>query len=455
MKKMSRLLLLAGVIFFSCLGVAQTVNTVTVDTLNSRIEAATKSQEYDTETQAALIQLYRDSITNLHLIKQYTTATKQFQKTLLSAPKEINTLKKLQEEYLTKDPVAALKVNQYTNMATLERMISDDEINRAESEAKLSSLNTRIEASTLRPSQARDRINSIRLEMAELSEKQLVQQVNSSPLFTEAYNWYWESKSRSLQTELAMLDQELLSSNLLLDLLREQQQNETTIQKRTEMRIAFLREHVFNRNAETVKKISESANAVLNGALAEDKYLSELAKQNLTLIDTLQLQLKEQQSLLDSDNKERKLTLQVSEAFHNARQKLQLQSDSSFIALSVRAQRETLPDSKEYITARNKVLADIDKVSLRLFNHGEMLNQNVQTVTPPESTDITKSTQYKSTLSELLENRKTMLERAISNDQVQQRGLYDLAAGYLQLITKTQDYDDYLTEHLLWLKSST
>ncbi|MGB5446011.1 MAG: mechanosensitive ion channel domain-containing protein, partial [Psychromonas sp.] len=42
-----------------------------------------------------------------------------------------------------------------------------------------------------------------------------------------------------------------------------------------------------------------------------------------------------------------------------------------------------------------------------------------------------------------------------SNDQVQQRGLYDLAAGYLQLITKTQDYDDYLTEHLLWLKSST
>ncbi|WP_372880186.1 mechanosensitive ion channel domain-containing protein [Psychromonas sp.] len=454
MKKASRLILLAAVIFFSCSGLTQTVSSVTVDTLNERIEAATKSQEYDAETQAALIQLYRDSIANQHLIQQYTTATEKYQETLLSAPQEINSLKKIQEERLAKDPLAALKINQYTNLANLEKLISDEEINRAESEAKLSSINTRIEASTSRPSQARERINSVRQEMAQLSEKQMDPQANKSPLFTEAYNWYWESKFKALQTELTMLDQELVSNSLLLNLLREQQQNETTKLKRTEMRIAFLREHVFNKRAETVKKISESANAVLNSALAEDKYLSELAKQNLTLIDLLQLQLNELQSLLDKDNTERQLTLQVSGAFTNARQKLQLESDSSFIALSVRAQRETLPDSKKYIASRKKLLADIDKVSLRLFNHEEMLNTNEQALAKTLATDTHKSVEYADTLSELLENRQTMLERAITNDEVQRRGLYDLAARYLQLITTTQDYDDYLTKHLLWLKSS-
>ncbi|MEH6454054.1 MAG: mechanosensitive ion channel domain-containing protein, partial [Psychromonas sp.] len=41
-----------------------------------------------------------------------------------------------------------------------------------------------------------------------------------------------------------------------------------------------------------------------------------------------------------------------------------------------------------------------------------------------------------------------------SNDQILQRELYDLAGKYLQLRENIENYDSYLTEHLLWIQSS-
>jgi potassium efflux system protein len=451
MKNISHLLLFLSIILFTTLGLAQSQESVTVDLLDERIELTKKSQEYDPETQAKLIQLYRDSISNLHQIQQHKEATTEYQDILLTNPQEINKLKKIQEERLTNDPLDSLKVNQYTDLATLEKLIADEEINRSASEEKLSAINTDIGESTLRPSQARERINYIRLEITELDEKQIDQQANNGPAFTEADHWFRETKRNALQTELLMLDQELTGNSALLKLLQEKQKNEITLLKRIEIRIAFLHEKLFNKRAESTKKISETANFVLNGALAEDSYLQGIAKQNLALIAVLELQFQELQTLLEKVTNERKLSLQVSEAFHNARKRLQLQSDSSFIALSIRAQREKLPKRQTYTKSRSVVLDDIAKISLRLFQHEEMLINDEQ---KPAQPDNKKSAEDHKILSELLENRQNMLERVIKNDQVQQSGLYELDDRYLQLINKTKEYDDYITEHLLWLKSS-
>ncbi|PKH03943.1 hypothetical protein CXF72_03565 [Psychromonas sp. MB-3u-54] len=448
MKNISHLFLLLSLIFFSALGLAQSQDSVTVDLLDKRIEVAKKSQEYDPETQAKLIQLYRDSISHLHQIQQHKEATAEYQKKLLTAPQEINALKKTQTEHSTTEPLSSLKVNQYTDLARLEKLIADEEINRSASEDKLSAINTEIGESTLRPSQARERINYIRLEMAELDEKQIDQQSNNGPAFTEADRWYRETKRQSLQTELLMLDQELTGNTALLNLLQEKQKNEKMLLKRIEIRIAFLHEKLFNKRAESTKKISETANLVLNGKLAKDSYLQRIATQNLALIAVLKLQFQELQTLLEKETSERKLSLQVSEAFHNARKRLQLQSDSSFIALSIRAQREKLPKRQTYTKSRSVVLDDIAKISLRLFRHEEMLINDQQ---GPAQSNNKKNSQI---LSELLENRQNMLERVIKNDRVQQSGLYELDARYLQLINKTKEYDNYITEHLLWLKSS-
>ncbi|HEY7864934.1 MAG TPA: hypothetical protein VIC51_02895, partial [Psychromonas sp.] len=455
MKHISHLFLFLSLIFFTTLGLAQSPDSVTVDLLDKSIEVAKKSQEYDSETQAKLIQLYRDSISHLHQIQQYKKAAAEYQKTLLSAPQEINALKKIQEERLTTDPLYSLKINQYTDLARLEKLIADEEINRSASEEKLSAINTAIGESTLRPSQARERINYIRLEMAELDEKQIDQQSNDGPAVTEADHWYRETKRKSLQAELLMLDQELTGNSALLNLLQEKQKNEIALLKKIEIRIAFLHEKLFNKRAESIKKVSETANLVLNSELAQDSYLKGIAKENLALIAVLELQFKELQTLLEKETRERKLSLQVSEAFHNARKRLQLQSDSSFIALSIRAQREKLPKSQTYTKSRSVVLDDIAKISLRLFHHEEMLINDEQEPSKTAQPDTKKSSKEDhKILAELLENRQDMLERVIKNDRVQQNGLYELDARYLQLINKTKDYDDYLTEHLLWIKSS-
>lgn len=451
MKNLSHLLLFFSMIFFSALGLAQSLDNVTLDLLNERIAVAKKSQEYDSDTQAKLIQLYRDSISHLHQIQQHKKATAEYQQTLLTAPQETNTLKKIREEDLTTDPLDSLKINQYTELLRLEKLISDEEINRSASEDKLSAINTAIGESTLRPSQARERINYIRLEMTELDEKQIAQQANNGPALAEADLWYRETKRQALQTELIMLDQEIAGNTSLLNLLQEKQKNEIILLKRIEIRIAFLHEKLFNKRAESTKKISETANFVLNGTLAEDSYLQGIAEQNLALIDVLELQFQELQTLLEKETGERKLSLQVSETFHNARKRLQLQSNSSFIALSIRAQREKLPKSQTYTKSRSVVLDDIAKISLRLFQHEEMLINDEQGSAQPDSK---KSSEHHKILAELLDNRENMLERVIKNDQVQQSGLYELDARYLQLINKTKEYDDYLTEHLLWLKSS-
>ncbi|MFT6924975.1 MAG: potassium efflux system protein [Psychromonas sp.] len=454
MNNISRLFLFLSLICFTTLGLAQALDNVKIDLLEKSIEVAKKSQEYDPETQDKLIQLYRDSISNRHQIQQHNEATAQYKSALVTAPQEINELKKMQEERSTTDPLESLKINQFTALESLEKLISDEEVKRSASEDRLNIINTAIGERTLRPSQARERINYIRLELTEFDEKQIDQQSDSGPAFTEADNWYRETKRQSLQTELLMLDQEIAGNTTLLNLLQEKQKNEIALLKKIEIRIAFLNEKMFNKRAESTKKISATANFVLNGELAEDSYLEEIATQNLALIAVLELQFKELQRLLEKETSERKLSLQVSEAFHNARKRLQLQSDSSFIALSIRAQREKLPKSQTYTKSRSVVIDDIAKISLRLFRHEEMLINDMQEPPKIARPDNQINSEYNQTLSELLEDRQNMLDRVIKNDQVQQSGLYELDARYLQLINKTTDYDNYLTEHLLWLKSS-
>jgi potassium efflux system protein len=285
--------------------------------------------------------------------------------------------------------------------------------------------------------------------MAELDEKQIDQQSNNGPAFTEADHWYRKTKRQSLQTELLMLDQELTGNSALLNLLQEKQKNEKMLLQRIEIRIVFLHEKLFNKRAESTKKMSETANFMLNLELAENSYLQTIATQNLALIAVLELQFQELQTLLEKETSERKLSLQVSEAFHNVRKRLQLQSDSSFVALSIRAQREKLPKRQTYTKSRSVVLDDIAKISLRLFRHEEMLINNEQAPTQPDNNKNDSKILF-----ELLENRQNMLERVIKNERVQQSGLYELDARYLQLINKTKEYDNYITEHLLWLKSS-
>lgn len=285
--------------------------------------------------------------------------------------------------------------------------------------------------------------------MAELDEKQIDQQSNNGPAFTEADHWYRKTKRQSLQTELLMLDQELTGNSALLNLLQEKQKNEKMLLQRIEIRIVFLHEKLFNKRAESTKKMSETANFMLNLELAENSYLQTIATQNLALIAVLELQFQELQTLLEKETSERKLSLQVSEALHNVRKRLQLQSDSSFVALSIRAQREKLPKRQTYTKSRSVVLDDIAKISLRLFRHEEMLINNEQAPTQPDNNKNDSKILFES-----LENRQNMLERVIKNDRVQQSGLYELDARYLQLINKTKEYDNYITEHLLWLKSS-
>ncbi|MFT4837271.1 MAG: potassium efflux system protein [Psychromonas sp.] len=152
MKNISQLFLFLSIILFSALGLAQSQDSVTVDLLDERIEVAKKSQEYDSETQAKLIQLYRNSISNLHQIQQHKKTTTKYQKTLLTSPKEINELKKSHKERSTTAPLSRLRVNQYTDLARLEKLIADEEVNREASEDKLNAINTTIGESTLRPS---------------------------------------------------------------------------------------------------------------------------------------------------------------------------------------------------------------------------------------------------------------------------------------------------------------
>jgi hypothetical protein len=151
-----------------CVGVlasawAQETGTrVTPELLQSRIAAAQDSTDLDDATQARLVDLYRQSVSNLEARSANEQSTEEYRRARREGPEQTAQILATLERRRGSEPNADLRDLASASSQQLTRLLDEETANLTAWEAKLDVIEARLEAAALRPASARARIAAAR-----------------------------------------------------------------------------------------------------------------------------------------------------------------------------------------------------------------------------------------------------------------------------------------------------
>jgi potassium efflux system protein len=235
---------------------------LTPELLQNQIAAVQESVQLDDGAKARLIDLYRQSINNLENARANRAAAESFRQARRTAPAETDKRLARIEARRGSDPVADLDISARIPLELLVRRLDEEFANEAAVEAKVAVLDARIEVEAARPSKARQRIAAARAEVEELAGQSGFQPPdNQAPQMADAARWASQTRLEALQTEIAMLDEELLSYSLRNDLLKAEREEAAQSLGRIRQRVNVLRDAIIERRRLEAESAMQQAQA--------------------------------------------------------------------------------------------------------------------------------------------------------------------------------------------------
>ena len=437
-----------------------TRSTLTSEQIQSRITAVRDSAEIDDAARIRAIEHYQQAVANLETTRSSRETAAAYRKAGSTALERMTAIRASMESRRDRDPVAALNITAAVGLERLEENLESELANLSAMEAKLAILEEDIENETQRPRQARERIAAARLLMNEASRAAAVPSTaGQGPFLVEAARWSVETRIESLRSEIAMLDRELLTNGVRIELLQVQRDEMAQQVRRALLRIEALRAAVNERRRDKAEEVTAQAKAVLEGSAGREPVLADLARANLSLVELLRRQVDEIDAVSVLERELRPLSARLTEVYRSTRRRLELVDAGAPIGWAIWEQRLQLPSMQEYRLKRNRIQRSIAAISLRLIeNEDEQrslvdLNAYLAEQTEGEST-IALGPKLRTEFQTLAETRRRLLTRAINNDRAELRRLHTLDDLLMQLEQMTSDYDQFLAEHLLWVKSA-
>ena len=434
--------------------------SVTPELLQSRIAAAQDSSELDQARKIRLVDLYRRSIGNLEAARGDRDATEEYRRARSSAPEEAAKLRAMIERRRAKDPTADLRISPSASSDDLAQKLDEEIANLAAVEAKVALLEARLGSEARRPAKIRNEIAAARSQaegLASQSGDRLAR--DEGPQFEVAARLAAETRLEAFQTEIVMLDQELLSYGARNELLKAQRDEATQSTSWLAQRIDVLREAVSERRRIEAELPIAQARAALEGASADEPLMRELAEENLSLVELLREQVAELDELAARE-RERPRGTQVDNAYRSARRRLELEDSSAPVGLAIIERRRKLPSTREYTAERRLLSRSITVVSLRLIE-AEEEREELRDISAYTDKRIAEAGREplgdlaRKEFEDLVRTHRSLLDRTMANDTALQRRLYDLDDALRLLTEKTTAYDEFLTERLLWVRSTT
>ena len=433
---------------------------LTPEQIQSRLDAVRHSVEVDEAARTRAVERYQQAIANLETARANRQTTESYRKTAAIVPEQVAAIRAAIERRSNVDPIAALNITPATRLEKLEQELDSELANLSAIDTKLAALEADLETETQRPAQVRERIAGARRLVEETSGTAALRPpAEQDPFLTEAARWSAETRSEALRSEIAMLDEELKTNSVRIELLQVQRDEMRQTARRAGLRVEALRAAVNERRRDQVEQVTAQAKAVLEGAAGREPVLADLAQANLSLVELLRRQVDEIDAVSVLERELRPLSARLTEAFRSTRRKLDLEDAGAPIGRAIREQRHQLPSVQEYTLKRNHLQRSITAISLRLVENEDErraladLNVYLEDYTRGDS-GIALEPELRAEFQTLAETRRVLLAHAINNDRAELQRMYALDDQLKRLEEITRDYDQFLAEQLLWVKSA-
>ncbi len=427
--------------------------------LSAKIKEVEATTEIDETLQITLVESYRRSQSHLEAASANAEAADSFARQLEESPAHTAEIRAFLESVKDK-PEAADTLNTDMPKAETEALLVREKANLAAVQAKLGITEEQLKTEKNRPTEARERltsastrINSIATALRTSAPEQ------EDPRLSEASQWSLESENLALQEEVKMLNQELLSREVRITLLKAERDRSSRSAGRIGSTIAAL-ELINNeqrqQEADIAKAKAEAAKIETSG---KHPLLQQLAEENDIISNQLQ-QVTAELEQVKADQSQANLAIKgLREEFKNTQLKLDIAGLSQALGQVLHEQRRLLPEVNSYQAATKQRERLIAGAGLKL------LNQQEQRVRFRDSDGYAKElgagldllifTDIYPDLMGLFEQQAQLLDTSIRLEEDYIRALGELEFVQRKLVSLIINFREYLDQRLLWIRTAS
>ena len=434
-------------------------SVLTPEFLNTKIQEAEGAVDLDQTSKNKLIGLYRQSLSDLEATSAMERKAGAYKQSLELAPARAQAIR---DELATRPTEMTTEMELPTSLSItdIEQRLAKTQAEEGAVEAKLTELEKEVESSTTRPAEIRKRIEEAKQELEAVdTEISLPTPEGQSSAVTEASRWALEARRQALRAEILMLDQELLSHDARVEVLkaaREKTASDLALLKSAEQKIEIrLNELLKAQAAEAAEETREAQRQ----AAGKHSLVQDFAQQNAALSEELTKLTAGLNRFSGVQEQIEEQTLRIGEDFRNARQRLQVAGLTQALGQVLIDQRKQLPELRDYRKAAAEREDLLTQATLRQIRYAEEqrglrdVDAYVESLFPDTISDE-EQVAIITELRELAEQRAALLDQAAHTNEAYLRMLGEIDYASSKLMRVAEEYDAFLSEHLLWVRST-
>jgi len=431
---------------------------VSPEILKAKIDDIAKTTSLDEATKTELRELYRKSLENLTSATSHDALAKKFAQYIETGPGDIQKIREEMAKPPSQDQPKELADDELDRIS-----LKDLEQQLLKAKAGYATLETDLLYTTRKLNVQKDRPVLAGHRLAEIieSEKKMLdvikEPVSGSPLVMEARGWMQQTQLQALHSEAGMLNQELVSMPVLVELANVQREAAVGRLEAARAQVQGLEAQVNRkRQAEATRSVGQAEEAVRQVA-GSPAVLQQAAAMNTALGDELQGVISAlEQSALEKGTLEKELK-KLEESSKNTKQKIELAGLSQALGLYMYEQRRNLPDPRllrKKMARNGAALAETGLLQVQSAEERKRLNdidEYIAELTAGSSPDEVKTLAPE--LQKLLISRRDILDKIIASSQTYLGVLSEIEVFSLQLLKTVVSFNSFLAERLLWIRS--
>ncbi len=431
---------------------------VTAPMIRSRLEQIETSSAYSEEVSTQASELYREALANLEAADAHKAAAARFEQARVTAPEETAQIRKRLASESGTDPLAALGVTAASPASEIEQRLQEERAAAAAAQARLAELEQSLTAAEKRPNAIRQRQAGVAQEIRELSaDIAVAPSVDESDVITEARAWARQTRLRALTEETQKLDQELLGQPLRVALLEARRDAASRDLERSQARVSRLTTLLGDRRrSETEEVLAEVVPAEL-GEAADHPLVRDLMETNRALAEELEQLVGDLDRTSAANEQAQRMLASLERRYQSAQERLDVAGVSPALGRYLMQERRQLPATSEYRREshqREELIAEAGLRDIRLEDAWEEFRdpaERLDTLLAQFPAD--EAATLADPVSALLKTRRDLLRQlmAINDDYLSLLSEYEYTEK--QLFQIVEEYDDFIAERSLLLRS--
>ncbi len=436
---------------------------ITLDEIKAEINHIENSEIIDVETKKSVLDIYQQAITQLKVAANWKAKTNALTVVIDTAPSKMESIKEelaapfvetspdIQSDY-TLPQLEALLAQAKTAFITKQ-----NELTRLESEPQHRS--SRQIAIPDLITEANKRLEEIEAQIAGLKF------VEEASELKKARTYLFEIKKETVFQEINNYEKEIQSYNVTSELILLQRELAARHFTQTEKLASALENAINERRRVKAEHDEQKSKEALRAAINSAPFLHDLIEENAALAKKRTgvngLIVKIENTSREIETFGQKLQ-QIKDDFDITAKKVEAAGLTNAIGLVLRKKREELPDISGLIKRIKRRKTEIVNAQLELIDLEE-LRSHLSDIEPmlKDALDTFyigginfKPEEIENEIRVVLENRKEYLEALINDTNSLFSKLINLDTIQRKLLLITEEFRDYINEHILWVQSA-